>query len=329
MDDFELLSAYLDNLLPAEQKAALEARLAAEPALAQQLANLRTLAEVLRAAPLHIPPRDFRLDVSKYRRATPYWARYGAMQVFGMVGGAAAALLLFFGLLSSINNNPTPVQPNTGDAIAINPTATATLLAPSVRLAVTASITASKPTEAAALPTITIVFSAVMPSAPPPTANEAMAADASASGAGGAVPPAPLMNPYDLGEDYQDGLSAPIATMALVPQPTLGKASGNVLGTATAPRTQVAAQMATSIPTSVAPAAAQFASPPPTGEAVTAVAESFATTIATTATPANAAARTGSAEGVSLSARVALVLGLALLMVSAVVWLLAWSRRRL
>jgi hypothetical protein len=59
--DFDWLSAYLDDQLPARDRAALEARLAAEPALRAALDDLRLTVRALRALPLVKPPRSFTL----------------------------------------------------------------------------------------------------------------------------------------------------------------------------------------------------------------------------------------------------------------------------
>src|SRR5579859_4543134 len=100
--DFELLSAYLDNQLSADERRALEARLADDSDLRAMLDDLRRTISVLRAAPRLLPPRNFTLDPAKYQRAKPWWARYGAMQAIGAVGALASAALIvmvavFFG----------------------------------------------------------------------------------------------------------------------------------------------------------------------------------------------------------------------------------------
>jgi len=59
--DFERLSAYLDNELSAADQAALEARLAKEPELAASLNDLRRTVQALRNLPAVKPPRSFTL----------------------------------------------------------------------------------------------------------------------------------------------------------------------------------------------------------------------------------------------------------------------------
>ncbi len=59
--DDELLSAYLDGMLSAEERAALEARLEAEPALRQRLEAMRQTVALLRQLPPVPAPRNFLL----------------------------------------------------------------------------------------------------------------------------------------------------------------------------------------------------------------------------------------------------------------------------
>ncbi|MFZ4815613.1 MAG: anti-sigma factor family protein [Phototrophicaceae bacterium] len=59
--DHDLLSAYLDSALTADEQRALEARLQAEPALQRQLDELRALVALLRGLPTRPAPRDFTL----------------------------------------------------------------------------------------------------------------------------------------------------------------------------------------------------------------------------------------------------------------------------
>ena len=60
--DFDRLSAYVDNQLSASEKARLEARLAREPELKAALADLRLTVRVLRSLPTVRPPRNFTLS---------------------------------------------------------------------------------------------------------------------------------------------------------------------------------------------------------------------------------------------------------------------------
>ncbi len=68
--DFERLSAYVDNQLPAGEKARLEARLAREPELKATLAELRLTVRALRSLPTVRPPRNFTLTRAQAEAGT-------------------------------------------------------------------------------------------------------------------------------------------------------------------------------------------------------------------------------------------------------------------
>jgi hypothetical protein len=63
-NDWQLLSAYMDDQLDGKEKSRLEARLNSDPALRQNLLSLEQTRVVLRSAPRRKVPRDFRLDPS-------------------------------------------------------------------------------------------------------------------------------------------------------------------------------------------------------------------------------------------------------------------------
>lgn len=69
--DLELLSAYLDDALLPEERAAVEQRLLAEPALRAELEALRAVVDQVRALPELTAPRDFRLDPAVYGQKQP------------------------------------------------------------------------------------------------------------------------------------------------------------------------------------------------------------------------------------------------------------------
>src|SRR5438128_2566349 len=128
--DFELLSAYLDDQLSPSARAALEQRLAAEPSLRAALDELQQTTTLLKAAPRLIPPRNFTLDPVRYGRRVPWWARSGAMQLIGAVGAAASVVLIILGVvLTSGQNVPASMsvpQSAAKSAVAANVTATNT-----------------------------------------------------------------------------------------------------------------------------------------------------------------------------------------------------------
>lgn len=116
-EDFELLSAYLDEALSARQREALEARLAASAELRAQLDELRAMRALLRNAPVLKPPRDFRLDPAAHARRV-WWARLGTLRLTSALSAAAAVLLIALGILLSNSPRP-PAQP-----VALQPTLT-------------------------------------------------------------------------------------------------------------------------------------------------------------------------------------------------------------
>ena len=107
--DLELLSAYLDDALPPEDRAALERRLAAEPDLRAELAALRAVVDRVRALPTLTAPRDFRLDPAVYgkqvqasrvtvgRTAARAYYRWGSA-----LSAVAAAIMLVIGVLGLV-----------------------------------------------------------------------------------------------------------------------------------------------------------------------------------------------------------------------------------
>ncbi len=69
--DLELLSAYLDDELAAEERAALEQRLEREPALHSELDSLRATTTLLHDLPPMMPPRSFTLDPASVQPRRP------------------------------------------------------------------------------------------------------------------------------------------------------------------------------------------------------------------------------------------------------------------
>lgn len=105
-EEFELLSAYLDNALTRRQREVLEARLAASAELRAQLAELRAMRAVLRSAPMLKPPRDFRLDPTRFAR-TAWWSRLDVLRFSSALSAAAAIVLIALGIaLSSASRAP-------------------------------------------------------------------------------------------------------------------------------------------------------------------------------------------------------------------------------
>ena len=124
--DLEMLSAYLDNQLAPAERAALEARLAAEPPLQRELDELRSVQQALRGLPDLRAPRALTLTPAQARpaRKTAVFPAF----VSGL-SAVAAALLLLAGLsllrpvtLSSTAANEQVAAAPTSVAVPASPT---------------------------------------------------------------------------------------------------------------------------------------------------------------------------------------------------------------
>jgi hypothetical protein len=88
--EIKLLSAYLDDQLSAHQRAALESRLRAEPALRTELDELHKTRQMLRSLPRLRAPRSFTLSAQSVPKHAP--ARLPAF--FGAVSALSSAVLI-------------------------------------------------------------------------------------------------------------------------------------------------------------------------------------------------------------------------------------------
>lgn len=161
----ELLSTYLDNQLSAADRARLESRLRDEPALRAELDALRQTVTVLKAAPQLAVPRNFTLDVARFRRPVPWWARYQTMQLMGAVGTLASILLIVAGTLLFSSNAAVPFAPSAAkssgsvsNGVAVLPTTTAIPLSEATQLPAV-----NIPATQTALPTTTFVIPTLVP----------------------------------------------------------------------------------------------------------------------------------------------------------------------
>jgi hypothetical protein len=117
-EDFDRLSAYLDDALPRGQRLIFEQRLEDNSELRGELDSLRRTRQILRAAPILEVPHNFTLDTKRYGRPLSWWANYRAMESIGALSALAALLLIVFGVLTSgpmftANNAvPTNLQSN-------------------------------------------------------------------------------------------------------------------------------------------------------------------------------------------------------------------------
>jgi hypothetical protein len=110
--ELELLSAYLDGMLTADERAALETRLAAEPALRRELESLRQTVQLVKTLPPVRAPRNFTLDERMLRRR---WLVFPATVGFSALSAAAAIVLFAFAaLLLSQNGSKALPAPAAG-----------------------------------------------------------------------------------------------------------------------------------------------------------------------------------------------------------------------
>ncbi|MCB9450323.1 MAG: hypothetical protein H6672_02730 [Anaerolineaceae bacterium] len=124
--DYELLSAYLDGVLVAADRAALEKRLAAEPALRAELDALQDTISLLNQLPTHRAPRDFTLTPAMIGSQTT--SRRGRLSfltspTFSAVTAAAAMFLVVLGAFLGMQQGSfAPQTQSAGDSVAIQTT---------------------------------------------------------------------------------------------------------------------------------------------------------------------------------------------------------------
>ncbi len=217
--DLLLLSAYLDGQISPSARAALEERLAADPALRALLEDLRATRAVLRAAPTLRPPRDFTLDPALYGRATPFWARGGLFRVAGLVGAAAAAVLIAFGALFMGNQ---AAAPGSAARNVVAATATAAVGVAAVPTQI-ATLTETPDAAAFSAPLPTAALIATSAAAEPPSAATSRSA-----------PPATIMMEMAVTAQVEMGPAAGLmAATPAIPSPISPPTSALGLPTAT------------------------------------------------------------------------------------------------
>jgi hypothetical protein len=98
--DFDQLSAYIDNQLSPAEKARLEARLEREPDLQTTLADLRLTRRMLRSLPTLKPPRNFTLSRAHAQvAARPRFQLFPALRLATALAGLAFVFVLAVDLL--------------------------------------------------------------------------------------------------------------------------------------------------------------------------------------------------------------------------------------
>ncbi|WP_298818776.1 anti-sigma factor family protein [Chloroflexus sp.] len=184
--DRELLSAYIDNQLTLAERATLERRLAGDPTLRRELAELRATRDLLRDQPWVAPPRSFTLTpemVSARRRAftLPAWLQ----PLSGLV--ALVVVMLIGWQVIGLSTRSTLDNQSQAMAAPTNPPAAA------------AAVPLEEPTVTADLPMAAVAESAQRnPSATGESiealtapSNGEHASNLSATGAGGQAGPPP------------------------------------------------------------------------------------------------------------------------------------------
>jgi anti-sigma factor RsiW len=105
--DFDRLSAYLDDDLSPAEKSGLEARLEREPELKAALDDLRMTVRALRALPSLKPPRNFTLTPAQAQAIRPRRILFPALRT----AAAFAALALVFVIVGDLGSAALRPQP--------------------------------------------------------------------------------------------------------------------------------------------------------------------------------------------------------------------------
>jgi hypothetical protein len=97
-DEYELLSAYLDDMLNEAERTALEARLASDDALRAELEALRNTVSLIQALPMLKAPRNFVLTPEMVKSRTEP-GRVIRFPISTVMSAAASFVLIIIGLL--------------------------------------------------------------------------------------------------------------------------------------------------------------------------------------------------------------------------------------
>ncbi len=143
--DLDLLSAYLDDQLSADERRAVERRLGDEAELRQAYEELRATVQALRDLEPLRPPRSFTLDPAKVAAQRPPAVRLGWrrwLQVAGVFAGVLIAAIGVLNVLGSMGAGApaTAEQPTAEVMMAVAPTE-----APGLRESVPAAEAATPP----------------------------------------------------------------------------------------------------------------------------------------------------------------------------------------
>lgn len=259
--DYERLSAYLDNALSASERADLEARLRSDTALRRELAALRQTVALVHGLPALKAPRDFTLD-ARLVRPRPRLLIFPTSAAFSALASAAAVFLLVVGLgllLLSSNAALPPAGGASAGALANLPTSTLKTLDTSV--AVTPPVTSGESSGGNSLsPEVPAQPSQSTVTIPTATTVEVTNQEAQAPVTGGAVPePQPSLETGSANSAVASDMAAPTETkqqtdeaaQAQNPLPPIAGAPLPTLFPTSAPSLQVqagSAAVATSVP---------------------------------------------------------------------------------
>lgn len=334
--DVDLLSAYLDDQLSTGDRAALEARLNAEPTLQDGLEQLRRTVAVLRAVPEVAIPRSFRLDPAKYRRSIPYWARYGTMRAVAMVGSAAATFMILFGLLMSrtgfapqMISSTSPQNTQAAVQATQMPTLTRSDKGTGEGNTPTALPTATGASENELKLTMTAPAAGMIAAFPTPTSTPASSATSVRAFSGGdegrsaatISAPAPILESAAASEEAPGAGAADALLITASPRAEkfLPSPSPQPLPTQAPARTAAPAQP---------PAVSPSERPASTTEALLVPATATALPTATPSQESDNMIRGALSESINPTGRLLVVAGLALGLISLVTLLIAWLRSR-
>ncbi len=119
--DYEQLSAYLDDALSGLEREALEIRLEADPRLRRELDSLRQTVQLINQIPLLRAPRNFTLDAGVVK-TTPSRKLYLFPAAFSALSAAAAIILFMFGGYFLLRDGAFTTPTNANQSIAALPT---------------------------------------------------------------------------------------------------------------------------------------------------------------------------------------------------------------
>jgi hypothetical protein len=125
--DYELLSAYLDDMLDAGERSALEQRLRQDPALQQELDALQDTIALIKQLPTLKAPRNFTLTADMVAIQDPAPRKITRFPVLSALSTAAAFILIALGLVLLADGNNDAVSPSAVavQSIQVNETANA------------------------------------------------------------------------------------------------------------------------------------------------------------------------------------------------------------